>query len=342
MVLPASSCDYRPAGRSAAARTPRDRAVFGRWSGCGPRDPTTIASTMVTVAGVVFSITIVALQLASSQFGPRLLRNFIPISATSRVRPSPRPLPIASSCSISVRGDPHGSCRVGIWIGCCSPSRVSGADLFHSPHRASISRAVVQNVAADLERRSNSPFPEAIPEPPSRRATPSRRSQRRAADFRATSAMSSHRRPADGDRANRDLLLVLTIAPPTLSRSDAAAACLASAVPQAAASLADCFTLSTTPQQPRFVSQQLPNRAARAVSRINTLIRRSMHPSSTQFPRRVLPSPVALSFDACRLLRVVAPPTAAAARAPRSCHRPAADNHIVRRVTLSRYPPNPL
>ncbi len=37
----------------------------------------TIASSMITVAGVVFSITVVALSLASSQFGPRLLRNFI-------------------------------------------------------------------------------------------------------------------------------------------------------------------------------------------------------------------------------------------------------------------------
>lgn len=37
----------------------------------------TIAGSMITVAGVVFSITIVALTLASSQFGPRLLRNFI-------------------------------------------------------------------------------------------------------------------------------------------------------------------------------------------------------------------------------------------------------------------------
>ncbi|HEY7316030.1 MAG TPA: DUF2254 domain-containing protein [Candidatus Binatia bacterium] len=36
----------------------------------------TIAGSMVTVAGVVFSITIVVLALASSQFGPRLLRNF--------------------------------------------------------------------------------------------------------------------------------------------------------------------------------------------------------------------------------------------------------------------------
>ncbi|MBK8174649.1 MAG: DUF2254 domain-containing protein [Rhodospirillales bacterium] len=37
----------------------------------------TIASGMVTVAGVVFSLTIVSLQLASSQFGPRLLRTFM-------------------------------------------------------------------------------------------------------------------------------------------------------------------------------------------------------------------------------------------------------------------------
>lgn len=36
-----------------------------------------IAGSMVTVATTAFSITIVALQLASSQFGPRLLRNFI-------------------------------------------------------------------------------------------------------------------------------------------------------------------------------------------------------------------------------------------------------------------------
>ncbi len=37
----------------------------------------TIASSMITVAGVVFSITIVSLQLASSQYGPRLLGNFM-------------------------------------------------------------------------------------------------------------------------------------------------------------------------------------------------------------------------------------------------------------------------
>lgn len=36
-----------------------------------------IAGSMITVAGVTFSITMLTLQLASSQFGPRMLRNFM-------------------------------------------------------------------------------------------------------------------------------------------------------------------------------------------------------------------------------------------------------------------------
>ncbi|HTN79017.1 MAG TPA: DUF2254 domain-containing protein [Acidimicrobiales bacterium] len=38
---------------------------------------TAIAAAVITVMGLVFSITIVALTLASTQFGPRMLRNFI-------------------------------------------------------------------------------------------------------------------------------------------------------------------------------------------------------------------------------------------------------------------------
>lgn len=44
-----------------------------------------IASSMITVAGVTFSITLVALQLASSQFSPRVLRNFMSDRATQVV-----------------------------------------------------------------------------------------------------------------------------------------------------------------------------------------------------------------------------------------------------------------
>ncbi len=38
---------------------------------------TTLAASVITVVGIVFSITIVTLTLASTQFGPRMLRNFI-------------------------------------------------------------------------------------------------------------------------------------------------------------------------------------------------------------------------------------------------------------------------
>ena len=36
-----------------------------------------LAAGVITVLGVVFSVTIVALALASQQFGPRMLRNFM-------------------------------------------------------------------------------------------------------------------------------------------------------------------------------------------------------------------------------------------------------------------------
>lgn len=45
----------------------------------------TIAGSMITIAGVVFSMTLVALSLASSQFGPRMLRNFMSDTTTQVV-----------------------------------------------------------------------------------------------------------------------------------------------------------------------------------------------------------------------------------------------------------------
>lgn len=46
---------------------------------------TTIASSMMTVTSIAFSITVVALSLASSQFGPRLIRNFMSDRGTQSV-----------------------------------------------------------------------------------------------------------------------------------------------------------------------------------------------------------------------------------------------------------------
>ena len=65
-----------------------DRAAFSgvfrlpSWALSGSPDAarqilTTVAAAIITVVGVVFSIVIVALTLTSTQFGPRMLRNFI-------------------------------------------------------------------------------------------------------------------------------------------------------------------------------------------------------------------------------------------------------------------------
>ncbi|EDP97277.1 DUF2254 domain-containing protein [Kordia algicida OT-1] len=53
------------------------KIIFSENSESGRNVLTVIAGSMVGIAGTVFSITIVVLQLASSQFGPRLLQNFM-------------------------------------------------------------------------------------------------------------------------------------------------------------------------------------------------------------------------------------------------------------------------
>ena len=45
----------------------------------------TVAGAMITTVGVVFSLTVVSLQLASSQFSPRVMRSFIRDRLSQRV-----------------------------------------------------------------------------------------------------------------------------------------------------------------------------------------------------------------------------------------------------------------
>src|ERR1700722_13093981 len=69
----------------------------------------TVAAAIITVIGIVFSITIVALTLASTQFGPRMLRNFVRDPGTQLSLGTF----VASFCYamialVSVGGGPHG------------------------------------------------------------------------------------------------------------------------------------------------------------------------------------------------------------------------------------------
>jgi uncharacterized membrane protein len=59
------------------AFSPASSWVFGADAGAARVVLETLAGSLITVAGIVFSVTIVVLQLASSQFSPRVLPNFL-------------------------------------------------------------------------------------------------------------------------------------------------------------------------------------------------------------------------------------------------------------------------
>jgi uncharacterized membrane protein len=85
--VPALMCIAAMTGASLALRSGRGASVLSNhgwlaWASVNTADGarellSTIASSTITVAGVIFSITVLALSFASSQYGPRLLRNFM-------------------------------------------------------------------------------------------------------------------------------------------------------------------------------------------------------------------------------------------------------------------------
>ena len=101
---------------------------------------TTIAAAIITVVGVVFSIVIVALTLVSTQFGPRMLRNFIRDRGTQLTLGTfVATFVYAVLALVSIGGPgPHGDVRAahqhhrdtGAHRG-----RPGRADLLHPPHR---------------------------------------------------------------------------------------------------------------------------------------------------------------------------------------------------------------
>ena len=127
----------------------------------------TIAGSMITVAGVTFSITIVALTLASQQFGPRLLRNFLRDFGNQVVLGT-----FVSTflyCLLvlrTVRGSddaefvPHVAVTVGVALAMVS----LGVLIFFIHHVATSIQAsrIIANVAEDLEAAVERLFPETI------------------------------------------------------------------------------------------------------------------------------------------------------------------------------------
>lgn len=136
-----------------------------------------IAGSMTTIAGVVFSMTLVVLSLASSQLGPRLLRSFM--------RDPPTQIVLGTFvatflyCVLVVltirRGDedafvPHMSVTLGVLL-----AVISMGVLIYFIHHVAISiqaNQVVARVGRELIDVLESLFPETIGEAPSGESTP--------------------------------------------------------------------------------------------------------------------------------------------------------------------------
>ncbi|MBU2894629.1 DUF2254 domain-containing protein [Colwellia sp. D2M02] len=125
----------------------------------------TIAASMITVTSIAFSITIVALTLASSQFGPRLLRNFMKDRTTQTVLG----VFIANFfycilvfCALSLE-EPY-NFRPGITvIWAILMTSVSIGFLIHFIHHVSVSiqaDSVVEDVYCELKESIDKLFPD--------------------------------------------------------------------------------------------------------------------------------------------------------------------------------------
>ena len=128
-----------------------------------------IGGSMITVAGTTFSITIVALQLAASNFGPRLLRNFMQDTGNQIVLGTFIGTFIYCLLVLrTVHGDgdgynefvPQFSVTGGIVLAIAS----IGLLIYFIHHASTIIQAshVISEVSADLDRAIDRLFPEKI------------------------------------------------------------------------------------------------------------------------------------------------------------------------------------
>lgn len=126
-----------------------------------------IAGSMITVAGTAFSITIVALQLAASNFGPRLLRNFMQDIGNQIVLGTFIGTFIYCLLILrTIRGEnyspfvPQMSVTVGVVLAVIS----TGVLIYFIHHASTLIQVsqVIVNVSEDLDRAIDRLYPERI------------------------------------------------------------------------------------------------------------------------------------------------------------------------------------
>jgi uncharacterized membrane protein len=129
-----------------------------------------IASSMMTVAGVAFSVTIVALTLASQQFGPRLLRNFMRDTGNQIVLGTF--IATFTYCLIVLRtirsGDTEFVPNISVTIAMLLALASLGVLIYFIHHVAVSIQApeVIALVAKDLDNSIERLFPEKLGRPP--------------------------------------------------------------------------------------------------------------------------------------------------------------------------------
>jgi len=122
----------------------------------------TVAGSMITVAGVTFSVTVVALALASSQFGPRLLVNFMRDRGNQLVLGTFIATFLYCLLALGQGGsDPKAVPAVSATLGLLLAVASVAVLIFFIHHISSSIRAeqVVDGVARDLERGIDRLFP---------------------------------------------------------------------------------------------------------------------------------------------------------------------------------------
>jgi uncharacterized membrane protein len=131
----------------------------------------TVAGSTITVAGVIFSMTLVVLSLASSQFGPRLLRQFMADQGTQVVLGTF--IATFVFCLLVLRtvrgtGEAHFVPAISVTLGLALTLASLGVLIFFIHHVARSIQApqLVARVGEDLLDAIDRLFPEDIGEPP--------------------------------------------------------------------------------------------------------------------------------------------------------------------------------
>lgn len=127
----------------------------------------TIAGSMITVAGTAFSITIVALTLASSQFGPRLLRNFMRDTGNQVVLGTFIATFIYCLLVLrTVRGDDYNVFvpQISVTVGIVLAMTSIGVLIYFIHHASTSIQAwhVITEVGSDLDKAIDRLFPQKI------------------------------------------------------------------------------------------------------------------------------------------------------------------------------------